>query len=136
MDNFTVPQFIEHKAKIVGPLTFQQFLYFGIAAGACFILYFTISLPFFIMAAVVIFFIAGALAFGRSGGRPLPTVLKNIVFFTMRPKIYLWKKRVGPPVKLIQSKKPEIREIKASPVPMIVGKSHLKDLSSQVEMRR
>ena len=135
MNHFTVPQFIEHKAKIVGPLTFQQFIYIGIASGICLIIYFTLSPVFFIMAAVVIFFIASALAFGKSGGRPLPLVFKNIVFFTLRPKIYLWKKKTGPPPKLIKTRKAEPPEIKKSPVPAVMGESHLKDLSRQVEMR-
>ena len=52
-------------------------------------------------------------------------------------KIYLWKKKVGPPLKIIQEKKTkEPKEIKKDVVPTVVGKSHLKDLSSQVEMRK
>ena len=136
MPQYTVPQFIEHKAKIVGPLTFQQFIYVGTAGGFCFMLYFTLPLFFFLMASAVIFFFAILLAFGKSGGRPLPLVLKNLVFFTMAPKIYLWKKKVSPPLKLIEAKKPETPEIRESPVPTMTGKSRLKDLSSQVEMRK
>lgn len=137
MDQFTVPQFIEHKAKIVGPLTFQQFIYVGIAAGFCFILYFTLPLTFFVMASIAIFAVALVLAFGKSGGRPLPLVMKNLLAFTTGPKIYLWKKKTGPPMKLIQMKKPEeLEEVGKTPVPAVTGKSHLKDLSSQVEMSK
>lgn len=134
MNPFTVPQFIEEKPKIVGPLTFQQFIYFGIAGAVCFIFYFSIPFYLFVVSAAVIFFIAGVLAFGKSGGRPLPLVFMNFIFFTIRPKMYLWKKKVGPPLKLIKTEKPEIMEIKKNPVPAVVGKSHLKDLSSQVEI--
>ncbi len=133
MDQFTVPQFIEHKAKIVGPLTFQQFIYMGTAGGVCFVFYFSLSFPFFILATAVILSLAAALAFGKSGGRPLPLVFKNFLFFAVRPKIYLWKKRVGPPLKLVEAKKAEPEEIKKGPVPTIVGKSHLKDLFNQIE---
>lgn len=134
-DQFTVPQFIEHKAKIVGPLTFQQFVYFGFGAGFCLILYFILPIAFFIAAAIIVFLIDMALAFGQSGGRPLTVVFKNLLVFTMRPKIYLWKKKMGPPLKLIQTQKPEVPGIKVSPVPAIVGKSHLKNLSKEVQMR-
>ncbi|MBI2041403.1 MAG: PrgI family protein [Candidatus Nealsonbacteria bacterium] len=132
MDQFTVPQFIEEKAKVIGPMTFQQFIYVGTAGAICFVLYFTIHFFFFIMASLVIFSFAAILAFGKSNGRPLPVVIKNIFIYRMRPKIYLWKKKVGPPLKLIQAKKPEAAGIRESPVPTAVGKSKLKDLSDQV----
>ncbi|MDO8558705.1 MAG: PrgI family protein [bacterium] len=132
MDQFTIPQFIEEKAKVIGPMTFQQFIYVGTAGAICFVFYFTIPFFFFIMVALVIFSFAIILAFGKSGGRPLPLVIKNAFVFKLRPKIYLWKKKVGPPLKLIMAKKPEITAIRESPVPTAVGKSKLKDLSDQV----
>lgn len=131
-----MPQFIEHKPKIVGPLTLQQFAYLGIAGGVCFILYFTLPPIFFVMGSVAIFSVAVILAFGKSGGRSLPLVIKNLFFYTISPKIYLWEKKTGPPIKLIQTKKPGAVEIEKIPIPTVVGKSRLKDLSSQVEMRK
>lgn len=136
MDQFTVPQFIEHKAKIVGPLTLQQFVYMGIAGAVGFILYFTIPFFLFIMGTAIIASIAAMLAFGKSGGRPLPLVFKNLIVFKANPKIYLWKKKTGPPPKLAKAEKPELLQIKKAPALTIVGKSHLKDLSSQIEMRK
>lgn len=136
MDQFTVPQFIEHKPKIVGPLTFQQFIYLAAAGAVCFFLYFTVPFYFFVLAVIFIMPAAAVLAFGKAGGRPLPLVLKNFFAFTARPKIYLWKKKAAPPPKLLQAKKPGPEGIEKSPVPTMVGKSHLKDLSSQVEMRK
>lgn len=136
MDQFTVPQFIEHKAKIVGPLTFEQFIYIGTAGAVCFILYFTLAFYFFILAGALIMSLAAALALGKSGGRPLPLVFKNFLVFTLGPKIYLWKKKTGPPPKLIKTAEKEPEEVKKGPVPTVVGKSHLRDLSSQVEMRK
>lgn len=132
MDQFTVPQFIEEKPKVIGPMTFQQFIYVGTAGAISFVLYFTINFYFFIMAAIAIFSGAIILAFGKSGGRSLPIVIKNVFAFRLQPKIYLWKKKVGPPLKLMMAKKPEITEVKESPVPTAVGKSKLKDLSSQI----
>ncbi|MBI2450323.1 MAG: PrgI family protein [Candidatus Nealsonbacteria bacterium] len=132
MDQFTVPQFIEHKPKIVGPLTFQQFIYVGAGGVICFFLYFTVPFFFFILGTIIILSIAALLAFGQSGGRPLPLVFKNFIAFTLQPKIYLWKKKVGPPPKLVQAEKPKPAEVKETPVPTMIGKSHLKDLSSQI----
>ncbi|RLC34663.1 MAG: hypothetical protein DRZ76_02265 [Candidatus Nealsonbacteria bacterium] len=134
MARYTVPKFIEHKAKIVGPLTFGQFLYIGGAAVICFILYFTLPFFYFIMAALPIMLVGAGLAFGKIEGRSLPTILKNFIFYSFGPKIYLWKKKTGMPPKLKEEKeKPKTEESEKTPVPTAVGKSKLKDLSTYVE---
>ena len=133
MDQFTVPQFIEEKAKVIGPMTLNQFAFIAAAGAICFILYFAIPSFFFIIAAIVIMSGGALLAFGKSGGRPLPLVFKNFLVFTLRPRIYLWKKKMGPPPKLAESPKIEPEEIKKTAVPTMVGKSRLNALSKQVE---
>ena len=91
MDQFTVPQFIEHEAKIVGPLTFKQFVFIGVAGAICFIFYFTVPFFVFILLSIAIMLGGFALAFLKSGGRTLPIVLKNFFSFSTAPNIYLWK---------------------------------------------
>ena len=135
MDQFTVPKFIEHEAKIVGPLTFKQFVFVGIAGAVCFALYFTLGKTnFFLFVLLSALLMAGgfALAFLKSGGRSLPTVLKNFLGFSMSTKIYLWKKKGGglPPQIVAQAPKEEKEE-----VPTAVGKSRLKNLSKQIEIK-
>jgi len=134
MAQFTVPKFIEHQAKIVGPLTFKQFIFVGAAGAVCFVLYFTIPFFVFILASIVIMLGGFALAFLKSGGRSLPTVLKNFLFFFFTPKMYLWKKKSGLPPKIIE--KEELpKEIEEAPVPKVVGKSRLKNLSTEIETK-
>jgi len=133
MDQFTVPKFIEHKAKIVGPLTFNQFIFVGVAGAICFVFYFTVPFFIFILLSIVVMLGGFALAFVKSGGRSLPTVLKNFLFFSFAPKIYLWKKKGGLPPKIIE-KAPPAKE-KEAPVPTIAGKSRLKNLSTQIETK-
>ncbi len=79
MDQFTIPQFIEHEAKIVGPLTFRQFIYVGVAGAICFVFYFTVPFYFFVLGAIIAMFFGVVLAFGKMEGRSLPTILKNIL---------------------------------------------------------
>lgn len=135
MDQFTVPKFIEHKPKIVGPLTFQQFIYVGIAAGVSFFLYFTVHFFIFVVSSIILFSVGTALAFIQIGGRPLPEIIKNFFGFSFAPKLYLWKKKMGPPPKLIQEEKPKPKGIGEVTTPTIVGKSHLKNLSNKIETR-
>ena len=134
MDQFTVPKFIEHKAKIVGPLTFNQFIFVGVAGAICFVFYFTAPFFIFILLSIVVMLGGFALAFVKSGGRSLPVVLKNFLFFSFAPKIYLWKKKGGLPPKIIE-KAPLPKEEKEAPVPTIAGKSRLKNLSTQIETK-
>ena len=134
MDQFTVPQFIEHEPKIVGPFTFKQFIFIGIGGAFCFVLYFTVPFFIFILCSIVIMLMAFALAFLKSGGRTLPVVLKNFFFFSLSPKIYLWKKKSGGlPPKIIE-KAPPVEETRET-VPTIANKSRLKDLSTQIETK-
>ena len=137
MDQFTVPKFIEHKAKIVGPLTFDQFIYVGTAGAICFALYFTLaktSFFLFLISAMILMGVSSALAFLKSGGRSLPAVLMNFFFFSISPKIYLWQKKGILPPKIIE-KKEAAKEIKEVPVPTAVGKSRLNALSKQIETK-
>ena len=135
MDQFTVPKFIEHEAKIIGFLTWRQFIFVGIAGAICFALYFTLGKTnFFLFVLISALLMAGgfALAFLKSGGRSLPVVLKNFFSFSMSPKIYLWKKKGGNlPPKIIE-KAPEKEE---EEVPTVAGKSRLKNLSKQIETK-
>ena len=136
---FTVPQFIEHEPKIVGPLTFKQFIFIGIAGAICFLLYFYIGKTnffLFLLISIVLFLGAAALAFGKIGGRSLPTILANCLKFLITPKIYLWRKKE---VKIEVFKKEEkikIPEEKVEELPLKIAKdSRLKKLRTEVEIR-
>ncbi|MFH1656265.1 MAG: PrgI family protein [Candidatus Nealsonbacteria bacterium] len=105
---FTVPKFIENKPKIIGPLTFKQFVFVGTAGGICLFLYFIIPISLFII--ITIFLLGGAfaLAFIKIGKDPLPVVIRNLLVYNFNPKIYLWKKEIGTPKTIILKKKEKI----------------------------
>ncbi len=132
MDNFTVPKFIEEKPKVVGPLTFRQFLFVGTAAGICLILYFTVPLHIFLICGVILLTGSFFLAFGKVNGIPIIMVIKNFFVFLSAPKIYLWKRKVLPPKFVEKAAKPPEKEDKKD-VPRIAEKSQLRDLSTRIE---
>jgi len=131
---FTVPQFIEHEAKIVGPLTFKQFIFIGMAGAVGFILYFTAPFYIFLIACLILGGGAVALAFLKIGGRDLPTVLGNSLKFLISPKMYIWRKKETP-VRVF--KKEEIKkEVPEEGLPLkIAEKSQLKKLRTQIETK-
>lgn len=94
---FTVPQFIEKEPKIVGPFTFKQFIFIGIAGGLSIFLFFTVPIPVFIILAVILLGGAFSLAFLKIERTSLPVFIKNFFIFIFKPKIYLWKKKITPP---------------------------------------
>src|SRR3989338_8813936 len=92
MRQFQVPQFITVEDRVFGPLTIKQFLYIAggglLIVGAKFVL-----LPlFFYPLALVIGALAASLAFLKINERPLPIVVKNALFFFIRPRLYIWRK--------------------------------------------
>ncbi len=124
---FTFPQFIEKESKIVGPLTFKQFIYVGTAGGLCIFLYFFIPFWLFIITTVLLLGWALALAFLKIGGATLPVFIKNMFVYIFRPKIYLWKKENISPK--LYSKKEEKTQFKIS------EKSRIKQLFTNLQTK-
>lgn len=134
MAQFTIPQFIEREAKIVGPFTFKQFIYIGGAGVILFLLYFIIPFAYFILAAIILLPLGLALATFKRGGIPLPTVLKNFFVQTISPKVYVWRK--VPLIKKVPEVKKEIPKEKAEELPLkIAEKSRLKKLITELETK-
>jgi len=136
---FVVPQFIEHEAKIIGPLTFKQFIYIGSAGAACFVLYFIVPFYVFILACFVLGVVAVALAFIKIGGRTLPAILGNFLHFSLTPKMYIWRKKeqavtVFKKEEKIPKKKKKEEEEEELPL-KISEKSRLKKLSTEIEIQ-
>ncbi len=133
-----MPQFIEHEAKIVGPLTFKQFVYIGMAAAICFVFYFSLPFSVFLVACIILGGVAVTLAFLKIGGRSLPVILANVLKFSLAPKFYLWKKKEEA---IAVFKKEETstaakREGIEEGLPLkIAEKSQLKKLRTQIETK-
>jgi len=131
---FTVPQFIEREAKIVGPMTFRQFIFIAIAGAICFFIYNIAPFSVFVIACIVFGGSALALAFLEVQGRSLPVVLSNLLRFNLAPKMYLWKKREIP-IKILK-KKTIVQPEKEPETPLkIAEKSQLKKLRTEIETK-
>jgi hypothetical protein len=89
---FEVPQFIEVEDKIVGPLTWKQFIYLAGGGGLLIILY--VLLPFVIFAIIGLPLgaLAGFLAFHRINNRPFSIFLESFLNYMRKGKLYFWQK--------------------------------------------
>ncbi len=132
---FSVPQ-IKYETKIVGPLTFKQFIYIGSASVIAFFLYFMAPFSVFILVSFILAIISFSLAFLKVGGVPLPVVLLNSLKFNISPKTYLWKKKETS-IAIIQKKEVKTKEKqKKEPTPIEIDqKSRLKKLKIEIETK-
>jgi len=90
--NFQIPQFIEQKAKIIGPLTLIQFLYLAAAGGLIFAFFYVFNFFLWILFSLVVFVIAVAFAFLKINGQDLPKIFVSAFSFIWRPRIYTWQR--------------------------------------------
>ena len=132
---FSVPQFIEREMKVVGPMTFKQFIVVAVAGIICFAAYY--KLPFIAFIFVAILVGGGAIVFSflKIGGRPPLLMLKNFFLFSTSPKIFLWHKKIFSTKSVIKKDvKKEVIDEEESPL-KIIRKSRLKNLASKVETK-
>lgn len=94
MAKFQTPQFIEHEAKVIGPLSFRQAGYIGAPLPAILLLYFIFpnNLVLFVALTVILEGLAFTLAFVKVEGRTVPQLLTHALFFGIKPKMYIWKR--------------------------------------------
>lgn len=89
---FEVPQFIEIEDKIVGPLTWRQFVYLAGGAGILAILYLSLPFIFFALFGLPLGLLAASLAFHRVNNRPFSIFLESCINYFTKSKLYLWRK--------------------------------------------
>jgi hypothetical protein len=87
---FNVPQFIDIEDKIVGPLTAKQLGWLAAGAVIVLVLYSLFDKSTFIISAIIVAVIFGALAFYKPYNQPLIKFILSSVVFTFRPKMYIW----------------------------------------------
>jgi len=136
---FTVPQFIFREPKIVGPLTFKQFIYVFVAFVIGFVLYLALAkTKFFIFLLGTIFFAVLALvfAFGQYAGKSVMALLTSFAAFMASNKLYLWRKKETPRTIIMERVViPKPKRFEREPL-RISDKSRLRDLATKVETRK
>ena len=92
MATFQVPQFIDQKPKIVGPLTIAQFFYLAVAGGISFACFYIFDFFFWVLISSLFVGAAIALAFGKVNGQDMIIILKSALFFSLKPRVYTWQR--------------------------------------------
>jgi hypothetical protein len=128
----TLPQFTEMEAKIVGPLTFKQFLFILVSVVISIFLYFhlphSISLPL----AAIVFGIGIVFAFLKIGGIPFYNIFLAWLRSLFAPKTWIWGKK-GKEILLL--KEMEIKKMEKEKI----GRKRegaLKNLITKIETKK
>jgi len=133
---FQVPQFIEHEAKIVGPLTLKQSAYLLGPIVISFVLFFALPFPLFVVAAILIQAIGLAFNFIKVGKKSLPEILWDALFFFIAPQSYIWTRGKH---KVVLKQGQEYTNLLEGTLPeatRISRGSKLRDLSLRVETKK
>lgn len=93
--NFQVPQFIEIEDKVIGPLSFKQFIYIAGSLGLSFIFYVFLPLYLAVVPIGVVMALGLALAFYQINNRPFIITLQSALRYFTSHKLYLWQQRAN-----------------------------------------
>ena len=92
---FQVPQFIEQKPKIVGPLTLAQFFYLAGAATVSFIAYNLFGAFLWILVSLIAFGAGIGLAFVKVNGQDMTKILGSIFNYFAQSRTYTWQRQTA-----------------------------------------
>lgn len=130
---FNVPQFIETEDKIVGPFTAKQLGWLAIGGVILLILYNLLDMSAFIIAAIIVGGIFGALAFYRPYNQPLIKLIFSSMSFAFHPKLYVWDRFSG---KIETRVKPVKKKPIEAPPRKTLDRERLKKISQMLDLKK
>ena len=95
---FKVPQFIDVEDKIIGPLTFKQFIYLGGGVGICAVLFKFLPMFIAVFLGLPILAFSVALAFYKPNSKPFIDQVEAFFSYITASRLYVWKKEERAPV--------------------------------------
>lgn len=130
---YQVPQFIEFDSKIIGPLTFKQFIYILGGIGGTYIIYKVLGVVLGIIPILILWALSGSLAFVKINNKSFVDVLAAGFSYMTKSKLYIWKK-VDKPV--TAEEKVENTDIADSFLAPSLSQSRLKDLAWSLDVNK
>lgn len=89
---FQVPQFIEHEARLIGPFTVKQTALLGGTGAILFVLWFVLETWLFFVLGIPLALIVLLLGFMKVNGRPLLDFFSSFFSFFISPQLFIWQK--------------------------------------------
>lgn len=95
---FQVPQFIEHEARLIGPFTIKQAAFLGGVGAILFVLWFVLEKWLFVLLGLPLSLFAMLFGFMKVNGRPLLDFFAAFFSFFISPQLFIWQKRQEAPL--------------------------------------
>jgi hypothetical protein len=130
---YQVPQFIEFDSKIIGPLTFKQFIYILGGVGGTYIIYKIFGIFPGIILMLILWALSGSLAFVKINNKNFVDVLAAGFSYMTKSKLYIWKK-IDKPVTAEQ--KTQDTSVADSFFAPSLSQSKLKDLAWSLDVNK
>jgi hypothetical protein len=88
---YQVPQFIEVEDKLIGPLTFKQFIYIAGGVGLCVVFFAYLPIVFALLFSAAVIGLAAALSFYKVNGKSFIEMLEAGFNYYTGARFFLWK---------------------------------------------
>jgi len=130
---YQVPQFIEFESKIIGPFTFNQFIYILGGVGGTYLIHKIFGMFPGIILMLILWALAGSLAFVKINNKNFVDILAAGFSYITRSKLYIWRK-IDKPV-TAEQKAVEITSADSFFAPSL-SQSKLKDLAWSLDVNK
>lgn len=130
---YQVPQFIEFESKIIGPLTFKQFIYILGGIGGTYIIHKIFGFFPGIILMIILWALAGSLAFVKINNKSFVDVLAAGFSYITNSKLYIWKK-IDKPI-TAEQKIEQTLDVNSFLAPSL-SQSKLKDLAWSLDVNK
>jgi hypothetical protein len=111
---FQMPRFLDIEDKVIGPLTFKQFIYLAGGAGLAYLAYSYLGLTFGFIFIALFLFLGVSLSFWKPNNRPAIIMFQAFLNHYTKNRMYVWQR----PTKAERIKKEEEKK----DVEKIIGK--------------
>lgn len=130
---YQVPQFIEFDSKVIGPLSFKQFIYVLGGVGGTYIIYKIFGIFPGIILMIILWALAGSLAFVKVNNKNFVEVLSAGFSYFTKSKLYIWRKIDKPVTAEEKIKDTSIADSFLAPS---LSQSKLKDLAWSLDVNK
>lgn len=136
MKQFQVPQFLTVEDQVIGPFTIKQSLYLG--GGIIVIVFFRIFFEtyLFLILSSFIAAVALSLSYLKINNQPLPVTLKNAFLYSVRPRLYIWKREALKKEKRTQEAENKKRGLPVEQAPSKISNSKLSELAWSLDIKK
>lgn len=128
-----MPQNIDMRDRVVGPLTMVQFLYAVFGGAIAYISLNTLPKPLSYIVAVLVVIFVVCLIFVKINERPFLNFMGDLFLFTTRPRIRLWSK-TNQPIKVDIYQSPNANKNKQN-LRKNISKEQLAKLATTLDQR-